>query len=278
MDRFSRIELLLGPERMKKLRGAFVTVVGLGAVGGYVVEALARSGVGRLRLVDFDRVEPTNLNRNIFALESTLHRPKAEVAAERVRGVNPDCAVEAMERFAAEETFDAILDPQPDMLVDAIDSVGPKTGLLLAAWRRGIPVVTAMGAASRTDPFQIRMADLFATRHCPLARRIRKGLRKEGVTGGVTCFYSEEPHDHAAATEPDTFSEGPVQRGRKRQALGSLPTLPGIMGLMIAHRVIQVLTGTAVVTEPSGHAFNAEWRTADEMGENEPAVSEEDDS
>ena len=181
MQRFLRVKRLLGEQGLERLQAARITVVGLGAVGGYAVEGLARAGVGSLRLVDFDTVQPTNINRQILALESTLGRLKADVAMERVREINPDCRAEALPLFAAEETLTQILEPAPDLLIDAIDSLNPKVQLLAGAYSRSIPVLSSMGAALRTDPAQIRCGDLFATRHCPLAKRLRKRLRQLGV-------------------------------------------------------------------------------------------------
>ena len=139
MERFTRIRLFLGEERFQKLQASSVTVVGLGAVGGYVVEALARAGITRLRLVDFDTVQSSNINRQILALETTIGRPKAEVARERVLDINPSCNVEALQVFAGEETMGDILTPAPDLLIDAIDSLNPKVQLLTAAHYRRIP-------------------------------------------------------------------------------------------------------------------------------------------
>ncbi len=240
MERFKRIEQLLGNKRFRKLRDCSVTVVGLGAVGGHAVEGLARAGINNLRLVDFDTIQPSNINRQILALESTLGRPKAEVAQERVLAINPECRVEAMQLFAADETMSTILSPRPDVLIDAIDSLTPKMQLLVAAYHNKIHVLSSMGAALRTDPTLIQVADIYSTRGCPLARRLRKRLRRQGVTGGITCVYSTEPvnFDYQppdSETAPDTpFSS----RGRKRHVLGSLPTLTAIFGLYLANQAI----------------------------------------
>lgn len=245
MDRFIRTIRLLGEERFQLLQGKMVTVVGLGAVGGYAVEGLARAGVSRLRLVDFDTIQPSNLNRQILALETTLGRPKAEVARERVLAINSDCRVEALQLFAGEDSLGQILDPEPDLLIDAIDSLNPKTQLLQEAYRRGIPVISSMGAALRTDPSLIRTGDLFATSGCPLAKHLRKRLRKRGVGEGIACVYSTEkidfdyqlPEDEGKACQtPD------ADRGRQRNVLGSLPTITGIFGLTIANLAIMRLS------------------------------------
>lgn len=242
-DRFTRIRHLVGAEAVKRLGDASVTVVGLGAVGGYAVEALARSGVGRLRLVDFDRIQPSNFNRQLYALESTLGRLKVDVAVERVQQINPACQVEALELFVHEDTLDQVLSGPPDLVIDAIDSVNPKVLLLASVQRRRIPVVASMGAALRTDPLKIRVGPLTETHGCPLASFIRKRLRRLHVPLDLTCVYSTEspaPRAHAATRE-DSPSEDTLQRGRPRRPLGSLPTITGIFGLCAANAALQKL-------------------------------------
>ncbi len=243
--RYTRTRLLLGEERFLRLQASSVTVVGLGAVGGHAVEALARSGVGRLRLVDFDTLQLSNINRQILALDSTLGRSKAEVAQERVRDINPNCTVEAMQVFADDQSMDRILDPSPSLLIDAIDSLNPKVQLLTAAYHRGIPILSSMGAALRLDPTKIQVGDLFSTRRCPLARRLRKRLRQNGVDQGIECVYSTEEvmFDYQTPVGERILENPYSNRGRARNTLGSLPTLPGIFGLILANRAILKLTG-----------------------------------
>ncbi len=242
MERFLRTRRLLGEERFQRLQQASVTVVGIGAVGGYVVEGLARAGVGRLRLVDFDLIQPSNINRQILATENTLHRPKAAVAKERVLSINPIAEVEALEVFAAEETLDKVLSPMPDLVIDAIDSLNPKVQLLMESWERNIPVISSMGAALRTDPTLICSGDISETKNCPLARRVRKRLRKEGITTGIDCVYSTEEVNFVYIPPEKEQAEAVVSawddRGRPRRVLGSLPTLTGIFGLIIANKAI----------------------------------------
>ncbi len=244
MDRFARIEQLIGEKSLKRLRSRSVTIVGLGAVGGHALEGLARAGINTLRLVDFDTIQPSNINRQILALETTLGRPKAEVARERVLAINPECQVEAIQVFAGEESLPDILSPRPDLIIDAIDSLNPKTQLIVAAYRKDIPVLSSMGAALRTDPSQIAIADLFSTRNCPLARRLRQRLRKQGIEKGITCVFSTEPVDfnyqppHTGAPADTPLGE----RGRARRVLGSLPTLTGIFGLYLANQAILQLS------------------------------------
>lgn len=217
-----------------------VTIVGIGAVGGYAAEGLARAGVGRLRLVDFDTIQKSNINRQILALEDNLGRLKVEVAQERIGRINPECQVEALPLFAAEETLDEIFSPEPNILIDAIDSLNPKIQLLVGAHRRNIRTYSSMGAALRTDPGKIKTGDIMRSNHCPLAKTVRNRLRRQGVDGGIECVYSTEkvtfdyqgPEDTG---QPASIYEG---RGRKRNVLGSLPTITGIFGLILANAAI----------------------------------------
>lgn len=245
LARFSRTQRILGDDRFEKLMKRRITVVGLGAVGGYVVEGLARAGVRHLRLVDFDTIQPTNINRQLFALESTLGELKSEVARKRVLDINPDCEVEALPAFAAEETIDQILSPAPDILIDAIDSLNPKVQLLAEAYRRNIPTLSSMGAALRTDPLQIRIGDIFDSTNCPLAKHVRKRLRRQEIGRGITCVYSREKvvFDYTKEDEEIRVGDTPFSdRGRERNVLGSLPTLTGIFGLTLANEAINRLT------------------------------------
>ena len=249
-DRFMRTEMLFGAEAMARLRAARVTVVGLGAVGSYAVEGLARAGVGRLRLVDFDVVQRSNINRQLLALESTLGRPKCVVARERVLDINPDCQVEALNLFCHDETMSEVLNPRPDVVIDAIDSLNPKVGLIAAAVRAGLPIVSSMGAANRADPLGVRIADLDATRGCPLARFVRKRVRRRGVEGPVRCVYSEEPPrrhaaDAPAVTELDAWRPAGKDGGRRRPPLASASYLTGIFGLTAGAEAVRlILAGT----------------------------------
>jgi tRNA A37 threonylcarbamoyladenosine dehydratase len=242
-DRFQRVRYLIGDTAFHQLAEAFVTVIGLGAVGSYAVEALARSGVGKLRLVDFDRVQPTNFNRQLYALESNLGRLKVDVAAERVTEINPFCQVEALEVFVHEDTLDQVLSGPPDLVIDAIDALNPKVQLLASVQRTGIPVVSSMGAALRTDPSQIRVGLLTETTGCPLARLIRKRLRRLNVPLELTCVYSTEslPSRSHSASVDACPSEDIVERGRTRRPLGSLSTITGMFGLCAANTALQKL-------------------------------------
>ncbi len=240
MERFSRTRCFLGQEKFDALSRAMVTIVGLGAVGGYAAEGLARAGVGHLRLVDFDTIQKSNINRQILALEDSLGRLKVEVAKERIRLINPECKVEALPFFAADETLDEIFSPKPDVLIDAIDSLNPKIQLLVGAHERSIRTYSSMGAALRTDPEKIKTGDIMHSNHCPLAKTVRNRLRRQGVTGGIQCVYSTEKvtFNYQGPEESDRPASVYEGRGRKRNVLGSLPTITAIFGLILANAVI----------------------------------------
>ncbi len=243
MDRFTRIIQLIGEDKFARLQRSSITIVGLGAVGGHALEALARAGIGHFRLVDFDTLQPSNINRQILALTTNLYRPKVEVAKERVLAINPDCTVEALDIFAAEETADQLLSPIPDLLIDAIDSLNPKTQLLCAAYHAKIPTISSMGAALRTDPTKIRYGDIFDSSNCPLAKHIRKRLRRRNIGRGISCVYSTEKVDfNYQLPDREDMATPFADRGRRRNVLGSLPTLTGIFGLYIANQAILQLS------------------------------------
>ena len=237
---FSRSELLLGEEALERLRTSRVTVFGLGGVGSFAVEALARAGVGQLRLVDHDAVGPSNLNRQLFALRSTLGQPKAAVAAARVRDINPDCEVDPCVTFIHAGTLLDLLTPRPDIMIDAIDSMACKVALLGRGYELGIPIISAMGAGGRMDSSQLAVGDLSDTRICPLAARVRKELRKVGITQGIRCVYSLEPADNKRAANPMDIEphRGP---GRQRRPVGTISYMPAMVGLKVAEEVLKML-------------------------------------
>jgi len=209
------------------------------------LEGLARSGVGHLRLIDFDVVEIHNINRQIIALDTTVGRKKAELARERVLAINPACEVETLDIFVRPETMEQVLRPRPDILIDAIDSLNSKVNLLAAAHEAGIEVISSMGAALRTDPAKIRTGDIMDSYNCPLAKHIRKRLKRRGVGRGMACVFSTERvrydyNQEGARDGAETEEEG---RGRGRNTLGSLPTITGIFGLTIANMAIEKLGG-----------------------------------
>lgn len=242
MNRFLRTEMLLGPEAMNKLKKARVAVFGLGAVGSYAVEGLARSGIGHLRLIDFDIVKGSNINRQLYATTSTIGRFKTELAVARVKDINPDCRVEPVNLFVNSESVAEPFDMDFDVVIDAIDSLSPKVALITEAVNRGLFIVSSMGAATRTDPLLIRAGDISETKVCPLAKIVRKRLKDNGITKGVRCIYSIEPDKKRSNTSdiPDTLEEekDSLGKGRQRKPLGSLSVLTGMFGLIAAREAL----------------------------------------
>lgn len=222
--RLMRTELLLGEDGIRRLQQACVMIVGLGAVGGYALEAVARSGVGRLILVDFDIFDETNINRQILALTSTVGCKKTAVAAERVREINPDCEIVVKDMFVDEDNLPELLDMKPDFVIDAIDSLNAKCCLIEELCRRGIPFVSSMGAALKTDPSCIKTARLNQTKNCGLSRLLRRRLKRRGVDlQSVRCVYSDEQ-----AVLPGG-GICPAEEKGTRNILGSLPTITAIL-------------------------------------------------
>ena len=246
--RFQRTESLLGIKAMNKLQNSCVMIVGLGAVGGYALEALARSGIGKLILVDFDIVEESNINRQILALSSTIGKSKTEVAKERVLQINPQCHVETMDMFVNADTLDCLLKHKVDMVVDAIDALNPKCCLMEELYKREIPFISSMGAALKTNPACIKYAKLSNSKNCSLARFIRKRLKKRGIDiSRIDCVFSDEqtelPENAVFMDEESINTEISAGRqGRIRNTLGSLPTITAIFGLTIANQVILQLS------------------------------------
>ena len=236
MNLFSRTQLLLGKDAMEKLHNARVAVFGLGGVGGYVAEALARSGVGALDLVDHDTISLTNINRQILATHETVGRPKAEVAAERAHSINPDCKAEGITKFYGPDTAAEFDFTQYNYIVDAIDTVTGKLALIGAAKAAGVPIICSMGTGNKLDPTAFRVADLADTSVCPLARIMRKECRKRGFDGVKVVYSEEEPlTPNPSPEEMEELPEG-------RNALpGSCAFVPAAAGLVLAGEVIKEL-------------------------------------
>lgn len=238
-ETFLRIEQLIGRDGLEKLRGSFVTIIGIGAVGGYAMEALARSGIGRLRLVDFDTVKESNINRQLLANRETIGRKKIDLATERIRTINPDCIVEPFDIFVHKDTTERILEGEPDFVIDAIDSLNPKVELVASLSESGLPAVSSMGAGMRTDPMQIRIGKLSEVTHCPLAAILRKKLRKKGIDPQYPCIYSNEPIPPGFRPSNRESEPNEYPQGRQRVPVGSLPSIPGIFGLIAANMAIK---------------------------------------
>ena len=256
-NQFSRTELLLGKEKMQKLAAARVCIFGIGGVGGYAAEALARSGVGHLELVDNDVVCLSNLNRQIIATHQTLGQYKVDVMKERILSVNPAAEVVVHKCFYLPETRERFDFTKFDYVVDAIDTVAGKISLVLQAEASGTPVISSMGAGNKLDATAFRVADIYQTSICPLARIMRKELKKRGVKK-LKVVYSEElpvtVHDPAAehgseetempaACDENTKENGIPDISSRRSIPGSVAFVPSVAGLIIAGEVVKDLTG-----------------------------------
>ena len=251
-EQFSRTALLIGEENIEKLQRARVAVFGIGGVGGYVVEALARSGVGTLDIIDKDTVELSNLNRQIIATHKSLGRPKVEVAKERILDINPEATVNAYQIFYLPETADQFDFKQYDYVVDAIDTVTGKIALIEHAKFCGVPVISSMGAGNKMDPTAFRVADISKTKVCPLAKVMRRELKKRNIEH-VKVVYSEEepikllhPEDNGVTTHLETVDDNMrlelrASSPRVKQAPGSNAFVPSVAGLIIAGEVIKDL-------------------------------------
>ena len=235
-EQFVRTEMIFGAEAMEKLARSRVAVFGIGGVGGYVVEGLARSGVGALDLVDSDTVSLTNLNRQIIALNSTLGRDKVDAAAERVRDIHPECTVRTRKMFYIPGKSDDFDFSAVDYVVDAIDTVTGKIGLILGAQAAGIRVISAMGAGNKIDPSAFRTADLYETSVCPLARIMRRELRRRGVERLKVVYSTEPPLTPVSAVSPEEL-------GERRDLPGSAVFATAAAGMLIAAEVVKDLTG-----------------------------------
>ncbi len=242
MNQFIRTEQLLGAEALNKIKQAKIAVFGLGAVGSFAVEALARTGIGHFILIDFDEIDPSNINRQIYALHSTIGEKKATLAKKRIQDINPDCVVDIHDSFVNAESIEDLLPQNIDIVIDAIDGLNSKVNLICKAKEKGLKIVSSMGAAGKTDASMIKISDLFKTSICPLARFVRRRLRRRGISENIPCVYSEEPPK--GATKDQIFESGPdiePDHGRKRSSLGTVPYVTGIFGLMIANLVIDTI-------------------------------------
>ena len=231
-EAFLREEMLLGARAMERLRRAHVIVFGIGGVGSYAAEGLARAGIGRLTLVDNDTVGMTNLNRQLCALHSTLGQYKADVMAARVRDINPDCRVTSLPELYSEETKERFFTEAYDYIVDAIDLVSCKLSLIQTAKERCIPIISAMGTGNKLDPTRFRITDISKTSGCHLARIMRRELRSRGILHH-TVLYSEE-----LPMTPEGLEAPPPGR---RSIPGSVSWVPSCAGLMLAGHVVQAL-------------------------------------
>lgn len=235
---FERSHILIGDEGIKRLQDSHVFLAGMGGVGSFTAEALARMGVGELTLIDHDVVSGSNMNRQLVALQSTIELSKADVMAERIKDINPDCKINILKEFLTPESIPELLKQDFDVIVDAIDSMSSKATLLETAWRNKTPVFASMGAGGKLDPTQVRTGDIMKTSMCKLAKQLRGHLRKRGVGKGIQAVYSiEQP---MPALPPES-----VGRGRPRAVNGTVSYMPSIFGLTLAGMVINHIIGDA---------------------------------
>lgn len=228
-----RTELLLGREKTERLRRAHVLVVGLGGVGAYAAEMLCRAGIGHMTIVDADTVQPTNINRQLPALHSTLGQYKADVLAARFRDINPDIRLDVLPVYLKDEAITELLDSERfDFVVDAIDTVAPKCYLIYNALKRGLKIVSSMGAGAKTDITQVRFADLWETYHCGLSKAVRKRLQKMGMKRKLPVVFSTEQADTNAVVLVD-------DEQNKKSTTGTVSYMPAVFGCYLAEYVIK---------------------------------------
>mgnify|MGYP000143755186 CR=1 FL=1 len=244
-DPFIRTRLLVGDEPLERLRRARVAVFGVGGVGGYCVEALARAGVGTLHLYDDDTVSESNLNRQIVALHSTIGQPKAEVMARRVQDIDPNCQVRAIRMFYLPQNADQVDLSQYDYVVDCIDTVAAKLELVTRCTTLQVRIISAMGSGNKLDPTAFEVSDLSRTQGCPLARVMRKELRRRGISHLKVVWSREEPRAPLAPPEADLPPGGDTRPASspRRAVPGSVSFVPGAAGLVLAGAVIRDLAG-----------------------------------
>lgn len=221
-NRWNRTKLLLGEEAVERLQNKKVLVFGIGGVGSYTIEALARSGMGSLTIVDKDVVDETNINRQLIATTKTIGEEKTKIMKERILAINPDCKVEAISMFYLPETANEIAFSEFDYIVDAVDTVTAKLAIVCRAKEEGIPVISSMGTGNKLDPMMLEVEDIFKTSVCPLAKVMRNELKKRGIKDLKVVYSKEKP--------------------KKSEVIGSVPFVPSVAGLIIAGEVIKELS------------------------------------
>ena len=236
LNQFSRTELLLGSEAMEKLRSSRIAIFGIGGVGGFVAEALARSGIFHLDLIDSDNVSLTNLNRQIIALHSTVGRPKVDVMRERILDINPEADVRTYKCFFLPETKDQFDFSQYDYVVDAVDTVKAKLELIVRAKENNVPIICSMGAGNKLDPTAFEVADISETSVCPLARVMRQECKKRGLRGVKVVYSKERPVEIKTQAGDES-----LEKKGNSIAPGSIAFVPSVAGLIIASEVVKDL-------------------------------------
>jgi tRNA A37 threonylcarbamoyladenosine dehydratase len=236
----ARTEILIGADGLARLRAAHVLVAGLGGVGGHVSEALGRAGIGRLTLLDHDVVSPSNLNRQLLALHSTLGRPKVEVMAERLRDIDPTLEAILIGEFLRPDAVEALVTAAPyDYVADCIDSIACKAALVAACHHHGVPVISALGAGNCLDVSRVRVAQLSQTQMCPLARELRRRLRELDASLAYPVIYSDEPRRQPLPHQP----VGGDAPGRPRAVNGTISYMPALFGIVLAGYIVRRLLG-----------------------------------
>lgn len=232
----ARTELLLGKEKLELLKKANILVVGVGGVGAYAAEMLARSGVERMTIADSDVVNPSNINRQLLAMTSTIGQPKVSILAQRLRDINPQIKLNIVEKYIKDELTDELLDSDKyDFVVDAIDTLAPKVALIDGALKRNYPLVSSMGAGAKTDPTLLEIRDISKTHHCPLAHMLRKRLHKIGIQKGFWAVFSPE--------EVRSGSMILTEEQNKKSTVGTISYMPAVFGCAAASVVIRTLLG-----------------------------------
>lgn len=236
MDWLERTEILLGQDMLQDLKHKHILIVGLGGVGSYAAELIARAGVGNFTIVDGDTVNASNINRQLPALTSTINMAKADVVAQRLLDINPELNLTVINSFIDEDSFEELVSKGFDFVVDAIDTLSPKVALIKSAVDTKTPIISAMGAGGKFDPAQIKIADISKSEYCMLARSVRKRLYKQGIRKGVKVVFSTEeaPKEYVIKTEGER---------NKKSTLGTISYLPAMFGCYAASYVIRILTG-----------------------------------
>ncbi len=252
LHQFSRNELAIGTEGLDVMRRATVAVLGVGGVGSFAAEALARSGIGRIILIDKDVVDITNINRQLHALLSTIGQPKTELMKDRILQINPECEVITLKMFYTEETYEQLFEYQIDYMLDASDTISYKIHLIKECLRRRIPLCTCMGAANKMDPTQFQVADIAKTSMDPMARVIRQKLRKEGIKKGVKVVFSTEmPVRPREEVTQKIVPESAPEIRKAQQPPASNAFVPSVAGLILASVAIRDLLAMADVKVPT---------------------------
>jgi tRNA threonylcarbamoyladenosine dehydratase len=248
LHQFSRNELAIGQEGLDVMKGSTVAVLGIGGVGSFAAEALARSGVGRLVLVDKDNVDITNVNRQVIALLSTVGKPKADLMKERIKDINPDCEVIALKMFYTEETYEQFFSHGLDFVVDASDTIMYKIHLMKECLKRNIPMISSMGAANKMDPTRFQIADISKTHTDPLAKVIRLKLRKEGIRKGIPVVFSDESPIVIREDVRKVVGNDQAEIRKAQMPPSSNAFVPSVAGLIMASYVVRQLLSDIKIT------------------------------